>query len=253
MLDGQELLAVLGQHGVDTASLVHFADFETGAAYRLSVTGAEALETWQTLRGLVDVMGCWPVAVGEYGSFDDIAYRGGTARRPHEIIEEGMRLDAEQVLHERLEGYMKAYNCSLSEALPRGDWPEPGTIPQTLSELTGERFESVYIALLPTVEGWHVPAYLNFGGWNNCPRASEHVCILKHWYEQYGADVMGMTDTIVEMRVSRPPHDRNDAMTLAVEQRVYCNESIGYDFVANTLEDLAGRLLDAPHWYFWWD
>jgi hypothetical protein len=103
------------------------------------------------------------------------------------------------------------------------------------------------------MEGWHIPAYLNFGGWNDCPHAPEHVCILKHWHEHYGADVMGMNDTTIEMWVSRPPRDRNSAMTLAVEHRVYCNESIGYDFVTNTLEDLAARLLDAPLWYFWWD
>lgn len=253
MLDEHELRAVLQQHGVDTASLTHFAGFETGSAYRLSVKGAEALGTWQTLRGLVGEMGRWPVIVGEYGSIYDIADRGVARRPAQEIIEEGLRLDVEQVLRGRLEGYMAAYNQSLSEALPRGEWPEPGTIPPAPSELTGEQLEHVHIVLLPTVEGWQVPAYLNFGGWNDCPHPPEHVCILKHWYEQYGVDVMGMTATIIEMRVSRPPRDRNSAMTLAVEHRVYCNESIGYDFVTNTIENLAARLLDAPHWYFWWD
>lgn len=253
MFDQQELLAVLQQHGVDTASLTHFASFEAGTAYRLTVKRAEALETWQTLRRLVDVMGCWPVIVGEYGTLDDIADRGVPRRPPHEIIEEGLRLDVEKVLRGLLEGYMTAYNRTLSEALPRGEWPEPGTITLGPSELTGEQIEPVHIVLLPTVEGWHVPAYLNFGGWNDCPNPSEHVCLLKHWHEHYGADLMGMTSTIIEMRVSRPPRDRNSAMTLAMEHYVYCNESIGYDFVTNTLEDLAARLLDAPRWYFWWD
>jgi Domain of unknown function (DUF4253) len=252
MLDEQELRAVL-QHDVHITSLAHFADFEAGAAYRLSVKGVEALGTWQTLRGLVGEMGRWPVIVGEYGSLDDIADRGGARRPPHEIIEEGLRLDFEQVLRERLEGYMTAYNQSLSEALPRGDWPEPGTIIPAPSEVTGEHVERTHIVLLPMVEGWQVPAYLNFGGWNDCPYPPEHVCLLKHWHEQYGADVMGMTATIVEMRVSRPPRDQNSARTLAVEHRVYCNESIGYDLVTNTIEDLAARLLDAPHWFFWWD
>ncbi len=253
MFDQQELLAVLQQHGIDSASLTHFADFEAGAAYRLTVKGAEALGTWQTLRGLVDVMGRWPVIVGEYGSLEDIAERSVARRSPQEIVDEGLRLDVEQVLRKRLELYMTAYNQSLSEALPRGDWPEPGTIPPAPSELTGERFERVHIVLLPTVKGWHVPVYLNFGGWNECPSPPEHVCVLKHWHEQYGADVMGMTATIVETWVSRPPRERTSAMTLAVEQRVYCSESIGYDFATNTIEDLAARLLDAPHWYFWWD
>ncbi|HEX8034391.1 MAG TPA: DUF4253 domain-containing protein [Ktedonobacterales bacterium] len=253
MLDGQELVTVLQQHGVDTASLTHIADFENGTAYRLSVKGVEALGTWQTLRGLVGEMGRWPVIVGEYGSIEDISDRGVARRPPQEIIEEGLHLDFEQVLRENLEGYMRAYDQSLSEALPRGEWPEPGAIPAAPSELTGGHLERAHIMLLPTVEGWQAPAYLNFGGWNDCPNPPEHVCLLKHWQEQYGAEVMGMTDTIIEMRVSRPPRDRNSAMTLAVEHRVYCNESIGYDLVTNTIEDLAARLLDAPHWYFWWD
>lgn len=253
MVDRQVLGIVLQQQGIDTGSLTHFADFETDVAYRLTVHGGEALETWQTLRGLVDVMGCWPVVVGAFESFDDIAYRGGTARSPHEIIEEGMRLDVEQVLRERVELYNAAYGRPLAEGLQRGPWPGADEIEQAGSTLAGGQFERVHIVLLPTVEGWQVPAYLNFGGWNDCPRAPEHVCILKHWHEQYGADLMGMTDTTIEMRVSRPPRERNNAMTLALEHYVYCNETIGYDLVTNTLEDLAARLLGTPLWYVWWD
>ncbi len=253
MFDQQELLVVLRQHGIDTTSLTHFADFEAGAAYRLTVTGVEALGTWQTLRRLVDVLGRWPVIVGTYGSLEDIAYRGGTARSPREIIDEGLRLDVEQVLRQRVERYNEAYGRPLTEVLQRGPWPGVDEIQQASSTLAGDQFERVHIVLLPTVEGWQVPAYLNFGGWDACPPAQEHVCMLKHWHEHYGADVMGMTDTTIEVQVSRPPRERNNAMTLALEHYVYCNETIGYDLVTNTLEDLAARLLDAPHWYFWWD
>ncbi len=42
-------------------------------------------------------------------------------------------------------------------------------------------------------------------------------------------------------------------MQLAWQHYMYCNETIGYDLVTNTLEDLAARLLDAPLWQFWWD
>ncbi|MFL5628262.1 MAG: DUF4253 domain-containing protein [Ktedonobacteraceae bacterium] len=253
MLDQQELVSVLRQHGFDIASLTRFALFEAGVSYRLTVKGVEAITNWQTLRGLVEVTGYWPVIVSNYENLEDIAGRGGKARSPQDIIKEGLRLDVEQVLRQYVEQYTSEYNKSLSEVVLRGAWPEPGEIPPTTSMITGEQFESVNIVLLPTVEGWHVPAYLNFGNWNWCPAPHEHVCIMKHWHELYGADLMGMIDTTIEVWVRRPPRDRKSALQLAWEQYVYCHETIGYDLVTNTIEDLAARLLDSPLWYFWWD
>jgi hypothetical protein len=253
VLDRQALIAVLQQHELDAASLTGFAPFAAGASYRLTVTGVEAVATWQTLRGLVDVMGYWPVIVGDHENLETIVTRGGKARSPQEVIDEGLRLDVEQVLRQREEQYTSAYHTPLSEVLSHGAWPGPKEIPATLSMITGEQFERVTIALLPTLVGWRVPAYLNFGAWNDCPFPQEHVCMLKHWHEHYGADLMGMTDTTIEMRVGRPPRDRENALHLAWQHFVYCNETIGYGLVTNTLEDLAARLLDTPLWQFRWD
>jgi uncharacterized protein DUF4253 len=253
MLDQQDLLSVLQQHGFDTASLTHFASFEVGVSYRLTVKTVEALTSWQTLRGLVDETGYWPVIVGVYENLDDLAGRGGNPGSPREIISEGLGIGAEQALQQLAEQYASAYNETLSESAPRGAWPGPDEIPPTSSVLAGEQSEHVNIVLLPTKEGWHAPAYLNFGAWNDCPIPRVHVCMLKHWHERYGADLMSMTDTTVEVWVRLPPRDRESSWQLAWEHYVYCRETIGYDLMTNTLEDLAARLLNAPRWYFWWD
>jgi len=253
VFDRPELVAVFQQHGLDASSLIGSTPFAAGASYRLTVTGVRAVATWQTLRGLVDVTGYWPVMVGDHENLEMIVARGGKARSPQEVIDEGLRLDVEQVQHQREEQYAAAYHTPLSEVLSHGAWPGPQEIPATISTISGEQLERVHLALLPTVEGWRVPAYLNFGAWNDCPLPQEHVCMLKHWHEHYGADLMGMTDTTIEMRAERPPRDRENALQLAWQHYVYCNETIGYDLVTNTLEDLAARLLDAPLWQFWWD
>jgi Domain of unknown function (DUF4253) len=308
MYDQQALIAVLQRHTLDSASLTRFAHFETGSAYRLTVKqGGDALAAWRTLRGLVDQTGYWPVIVSTCETFEDIATRGETPRSPHEIINNGLQLDWEQVLRQRVEQYQSAYGTPITAILPRGEWPEPDEIPPTSSELAergaslsqedidrirehvlremaehfqpagglplrealergespepvetpdnlaGKRSGNVYIALLPTVDGWQIPAYLNFGGWNWCPAPDEHVCLLKHWQEEYGADLMGMTSTTIELCVRRPPTDRESAITLAWEHYVYCHETIGYDLVTNTLEDLAARLLNGSLWRCWWD
>jgi hypothetical protein len=191
--------------------------------------------------------------VGVHENSETMATRGGKARSPQEVIDEGLRLAVEQVLRLHEEQYTSAYHTSLREVLSHGAWPGPHEIPATVSMIAGEQFERVQFVLLPTVEGWRVPAYLNFGAWNDCPFPQEHVCLLKHWHEQHGADLMGMIDTTIEMWVERPPRDHENALQLAWQHFVYRNETIGHDLVTNTLEDLAARLLDAPLWQFWWD
>ena len=315
MLDRKALVGLLEQQGLDTASFTDFAGFESGPSYRLTVKDRAALAAWHTLHGLVDQTGYWPVIVNQCPTFEYIATRGGEPGPPQEIITEGLSLDWEQVLHQRVEAYQSAYGRPITEGLPRGEWPEPNATPRAsdepadggaslprtslsqedvdrirehalrevgeqfqpedgppvsealeqgefpervetapqLNNLVVERSDDMYFVLLPTVEGWQIPAYLNFGAWNDCPSPREHVGMLKHWQEAYGADLLGMTDTTIVMHVKRPPRDRESALTLAWEHYVYCQETIGYDFVTNTLEDLAARLLNASMWSFWWD
>src|SRR5260370_27976917 len=108
LFDRPELVAVFQQHGLDASSLIGFAPFGAGASYRLTVPGVEAVATWQTLRGLVDVTGYWPVMAGDHENLEKIVARGGKARSPQEINDEGPRPDVEQGLHQREEQYPAA-------------------------------------------------------------------------------------------------------------------------------------------------
>src|SRR5947209_12029631 len=60
-----KLADVLRAAGVDvsTLDLIFQADME--AIHRLTVPGAQSLETWERLRGLAPQTGCWPVLLGD--------------------------------------------------------------------------------------------------------------------------------------------------------------------------------------------
>ncbi len=75
--------------------------------------------------------------------------------------------------------------------------------------------------------------------------------LLKHWYERYGAEVMGMTSDTIEMQVARPPRSSDEALQLAFEQYVYSPDIV--DQGAGGLDHLAALLLGGTVWYFWWD
>src|SRR5260370_37156671 len=106
----------------------------------------------------------------------------------------------------------------------------------------GTRFEAHRVLL--TTEGWRVPAYLNFGGWNGCPSAPAQVCMMKHWQEHYGAELMFMGSDAVAMYVSRPPQDRESDLRLASEPFAYWSGTFGVAPGIETLADVAATLLN---------
>jgi hypothetical protein len=74
---------------------------------------------------------------------------------------------------------------------------------------------------------------------------------MRHWHQQYGAEVVGITHDVVEMYVPRPPTKREAAHALAREQYGYCADIV--DQGVGSVGALAAGLLYAPSWYFWWD
>lgn len=156
------------------------------------------------------------------------------------------------------EQYPEDYAAEVAEGFhqePVGEWPEvaPASPELTVHQdiLTGQSYEKVYIALLPTTSGWQVPAYLSWGGWNENPGPEVHVAALKSWHERYGAELVGMDGATLNLRVSRRPRDRDEALALAREQYDYCRDIV--DQGVDSLSNLAASLVEAKWWYFWWD
>jgi hypothetical protein len=277
----ERLAAALVKGGIDTASLAPAFEVERQSICRLTVHGTEAVPLWQRLRKLVARTGHWPILLGtdedltilEEGLEGEKPQTVSTIlRRAAKVVAAALFDDwqktAVQNCREAAEEFgsggdtevQKKFEARLAQkapfqGLPRGDWPEvpePAdgfSIPYDV--LTHQPLGSVHVGLVPAMNGWEAPAFLNFGSWNACPYPEHHVAVMEYWYRQYGAEVVGITHDIVEMRVARPPRSRKRALELAREQYLYCEDIV--DQGTRTLDNLADTLLDGKTWYFWWD
>ncbi|MBU6445420.1 MAG: DUF4253 domain-containing protein [Alphaproteobacteria bacterium] len=138
---------------------------------------------------------------------------------------------------------------------PVGDWPEhpdeaPGLTVVT-NLLKGTALPKVRIALIPTDDWTAIPAYLRWGGWNECPAPEYQVAAFRYWRDRYGIELVGMTSDTLNLTVARPPSTREEALALAREQYVYCSDIV--DQGTQTLSALAATLMSGGWWFFWWD
>jgi hypothetical protein len=216
--------------------------------YGLRVHGSKALDLWRALRALVAESGHWPVLLGA-GDPDGEVGDDIDPRTPEEIIRLGSKLNPTAWLEKRAAADPNIYRVKQS-TWPRKFAPNKTfTLPFNLA--TREPLPGVIVALIPTLVSWEAPAYLRFGGWNECPAPEVHVAILKRWTRLFGAEVVGISDDTIEMQVSSPPVSPAQALVLAREHFIYASDIVRQG--TRTLENLAARLLAGRVWYFWWD
>ena len=136
-----------------------------------------------------------------------------------------------------------------------GEWPDkpvPAGPGLTIAfDLEGKPLDRVHILLIPTDEGAAVPAFLRWGGWNANPAPEYHIAALRSWHERYGAELVGITGDVINLRVARRPATREAALALAREQYLYCEDIV--DQGTETLAPLAATLMQDDWWFFWWD
>jgi hypothetical protein len=136
-----------------------------------------------------------------------------------------------------------------------GEWPAaPGpstglSVAQNL--LAGTPLPKVYIGLAPTDDWTAIPAFLRWGGWNDCPPAEYHVAALRTWRDRFGAELVGISADTINLRVATKPKTREEALAVARDQYIYCEDII--DQGVGTYSALAANLMADDWWYFWWD
>ena len=213
-----------------------------------TVSGADAIAIWRRLRQTLPPIGYWPVLLGDSESLDRL--RDGWFAPPTEEIEKAAsievatwiraRAESDPEYYERVRGKWPLFSKrSTSFAIPSGTSASRSPLPE------------VYLAAVPTARSWEVPAYLSFGGWNECPLPHEHVAMFSYWFQRYGAEIVGVSSDIIECTVSKPPRTREDALALADEQFIFCADIVSQG--TETIENLAATLVGAEVWYFWWD
>ncbi len=173
---------------------------------------------------------------------------------PSIIIRESMTMKASVwFANERLNAGSDDNEFDADELI--GDWPDAATPQQMMlmhrNVSTMQPHAHVMLGLVKIALPWHLPAHVKYGGWNSCPPPAVHCALFRYWQELYGAEIIGMSADVVECMVSRPPRDRESALKLAWEQYCYCGDIIEQS--PGSLTELAASLIDAKHWYFWWD
>lgn len=229
----------------------------------VTVHGSEALAAWTQLRESGDH---YPVIIGPD---EDIAYlTEGISdiepRTPAEILAVAATLTFPGSLqairaedNRRVRDYFRERGQEIEEdeeaEPPLGDWPDQVETTEltVASHYTGEVYDRVHIALLPCRTGWEAIAHLQWGGWNDNPHAECHVAALKSWHERYGAELVGCSHDVINLRVTRRPATREEALALAREHDLYCSDIV--DQGVGSLSALAATLMAGDWWYFWWD
>ncbi len=107
----------------------------------------------------------------------------------------------------------------------------------------------VRLWVVPARAAWSLPAVFDFGGFNACPQSQTHAAFFQRWENRYGARLLGIGHDWLEVEVERPPASAREALQLALEHRRYCSG----DGQELPLEEVAGGLLTANRWFFWWD
>lgn len=201
---------------------------------------------------LAKVRPSFDATLAEFKAAEDLAFKAFVGAMPAE---------QRRAFEERQAEFEQA-NSQLghpdADEPPLGEWAEPNTptpagsdIVVAIDSLTDAPFERVYIALLPTTDPTEAPAYLNFGFWNACPPPQVHVAALRDWRDRYGAELVGIAGDTLEVRVARPPTDRDDALRLARQMYAYCPDTV--DQGPGYLRTLAVELMSSHIWPIWWD
>jgi hypothetical protein len=257
---------------------------------RVQVPGEQALATWEQLKAagrgfpvvigdddsvgllLADFSQTWP----NKKSISEVLAAAGAIRHPDGLkalkAEERAR-DRENLRRQQLarqsdaslprmividsrgrEKTVRGDVAEIRERQPRlGRWPsKPRSLsaPSVALDYRGPK-KSVYVALIQTDDWTTIPAHLHYGGRNASPQPEYHVAALRSWRDRYGAELVGLSSDRMDLRVARRPQTRVEAVDLAREHYIYCNDIVDQDL--GTLRKLAACLMANDWWGFWWD
>lgn len=219
---------------------------------RVETNGAGALAEWERLR--LAGKG-WPVIIGDDQALALVGEQfgaEGNLASVESILEAARKVRLPRDLYGRL-GTERL--SDEDKAALAGEWPsappESAGLTVTIDLQNGKPFERVHILLIPTDDGAEVPAYLRWGGWNECPDPAMHVAVLRDWHARYGVELVGLGSDVMNLRAQRRPATRDAALGLATEQYFYCIDIVEQG--VGSTSALAAALMTGDWWFFWWD
>jgi hypothetical protein len=217
----------------------------------VALAGASAEAEWRKLNSLWRKEGASAVLIGDMKEVSELAEAMKfTEQTAQDLLTSARDQSASVFFEERSKEYGED-NGQVEE----GTWPEETVLGVELSahlEVLSRRPKpKVFIARIPTDKSWEIPAYLKFGGWNDCPAPENQVAVLKYWASKYGLEIYAITGDVMECTVARPPETKEAAMSLAHEHFLFCTDIVHQG--TESLSVLGAMLKDSGAWYFWWD
>ena len=219
------------------------------------VAGGEAVDAWRRLQAILAPARAWPVIIGEVKQEESLV----ESLKDSETTSLAAISDQANVI-EPLDWFRRRRQSDPSYVPPRAPaWKRPfrepcgrgGTLVGPVDLTTNRPYERVSIVIVPTRDSWAAPAFLKYGGWNECPGPAEQVALLRYWHDAYNTDVATMASDIIELSVPRPISTRQEALAVAEQQFLYCSDIVHQG--TETIDCLADEITGAPFWYFWWD
>jgi len=219
----------------------------------IKIPGADAIRVLNEYRSRYPATGQYPFLIGDGDELEGVQEMAEfNEQEPTEIIRASFEISIAKWIAGREE---EAEEFGYSSHESAGEWPgeifEKGAIALHRDVLTKEFKPEVHLGIATIDEPWHLPAVLQYGAWNECPGAEVHCAFHRQWQAEFGSEITGMSNDIVECTVARPPTTREAAVKLAWEQYWYCADIV--DQGCGTVSNLAATLLKSDYWYFWWD
>lgn len=225
---------------VITVSLEHdiIDDVETLTPEQVSAYTRAVLGRYRTARG--------GASAEEYGS-------AAIAQQLRRVADDGEETSEDDTDNFNLNKLMGEFMSSdfLPDEEPEAD--APCLCALLRYELVDEEEKGEMLLLqIPTDDPADIPAYLPFGGWNDCPDAETQLAFTHYWREKYGAIPAALDGAdCLEFLVECPVTDPVEAKNLAVEQFAFCSDLPFQVF--EDVEQLAEFIHQSRQWYFWWD
>ncbi|WP_314689888.1 DUF4253 domain-containing protein [uncultured Rothia sp.] len=212
-------------------------DVETLTPEQVSAYTRAVLQRYRTARG--------DASAEEYGSAaiaQQLRRVAGDGEEPNE--DDPNELDLSELVDEFMS------SDYLPDEEPEDDAPCLSAL--LCYELQDEEQGEMLLLQIPTDDPADIPAYLPFGGWNDCPNAETQLAFTHYWREKYGAIPAALDNAdCLEFLVERPVAAPVEAKKVAVEQFAFCSDlpfQVFEDF-----EQLTEFIHQSRQWYFWWD
>lgn len=217
------------------------------------VASDDAVPIWKALRALTDHTGWYPMITRNQSNFlhklDEREKR--STRR---ILKRAKSIDINNWLAKRrhwlqFDAEGRPVDCRSPGSTCTCSFYKSFVLPHDVS--TREPVDDVYIILFPTKDPCEVPAYIGFGNWNSCAHAEYQVAMLRKWHREFGTEPVTFLDDMLECSVARRPATFDDALRLAAEQFLYCDDNLCQGH--RNFDAYADYLMTSDIWYFWWD